>query len=100
MYGLAGKRALITGGAQGIGRAVALALAREGCDVALIDVDAAASQAAVAEIRLLGRVAAAAAADVSDPASVRTGINALTASASFDILINNAGIARLGSLAR
>jgi 3-oxoacyl-[acyl-carrier protein] reductase len=37
MHGLAGKRALISGGAQGIGRAIALALAREGCDVALIE---------------------------------------------------------------
>jgi NAD(P)-dependent dehydrogenase (short-subunit alcohol dehydrogenase family) len=99
MQGLAGRRALVTGGAQGIGRAIAVALARAGCDVALIDVDAAAGQATVAEIRALGRAATAAAADVSDPASVRAGIDTVTASGSpFDILINNAGIARLGSL--
>jgi NAD(P)-dependent dehydrogenase (short-subunit alcohol dehydrogenase family) len=99
MQGLAGRRALVTGGAQGIGRAIAVALARAGCDVALIDVDAAAGQATVAEIRALGRAATAAAADASDPASVRAGIDTVTASGSpFDILINNAGIARLGSL--
>ena len=99
MEGLAGKRALITGGAAGIGRAIALKLAREGCDIALLDVDGRAAEATTAEIRALGREAKAATGDVSDPASVRSAIAALSdRSAAIDILVNNAGIARLGSL--
>jgi NAD(P)-dependent dehydrogenase (short-subunit alcohol dehydrogenase family) len=99
MEGLAGKRALITGGGAGIGRAIAFKLAREGCDIALLDVDAKAAEATAAEVRALGRAATAAAGDVSDPASVRTAISALTGQgAPIDILVNNAGIARLGSL--
>ena len=99
MDGLAGKRALITGGASGIGRGIALKLAREGCDIALFDLDGQAAEATAAEIRALGRSAKATAGDVSDPASVRAGLTALdAATAAIDILVNNAGIARLGSL--
>ena len=99
MEGLAGKRALITGGAAGIGRAIALKLAREGCDIAILDIDARAAEATAAEVRALGRGAKAATGDVSDPASVRAAVTALSdKSAPIDILVNNAGIARLGSL--
>ncbi len=99
MDGLAGKRALITGGAAGIGRAIALKLAREGCDIALLDLDGPAAEATAAEIRALGRGAKATTGDVSDPASVHAGLAALDAGrAPIDILVNNAGIARLGSL--
>jgi NAD(P)-dependent dehydrogenase (short-subunit alcohol dehydrogenase family) len=99
MPGLAGKRALVTGGAKGIGRAIALELAREGCDIALLDVDEAAAEATAAKIRELGRAAAAAVGDVAVAASVRAAVTALEAGGGpFDILINNAGIARVGSL--
>jgi NAD(P)-dependent dehydrogenase (short-subunit alcohol dehydrogenase family) len=99
MDGLAGKRALITGGAAGIGRAVALKLAREGCDIALFDLDGGAAEATAAEVRALGRDAEATTGDVADPASVRSAVATLTdKGAPIDILINNAGIARLGSL--
>ena len=99
MEGLAAKRALITGGAAGIGRAIALKLAREGCDIALLDIDGRAAEATATEIRALGSGAAAAAGDVSDAASVRAAIAVLAGKdAPFDILVNNAGIARLGSL--
>jgi NAD(P)-dependent dehydrogenase (short-subunit alcohol dehydrogenase family) len=99
MLDFAGKRALITGGAHGIGRAIGLNLARQGCDVALLDVDAAAAEATAKEIRALGRDAVVAAGDVSLAASVRTALAAFAGSGPpFDILINNAGIARLGSL--
>jgi NAD(P)-dependent dehydrogenase (short-subunit alcohol dehydrogenase family) len=99
MEGLAGKRALVTGGAAGIGRAIALKLAREGCDIALLDIDGAAAQATAAEIRALGREAAAAAGDVTDRDEITAAVGDLTAKgAPIDILVNNAGIARLGSL--
>ena len=99
MEGLAAKRALITGGAAGIGRAIALELARKGCDIALLDVDGRAAEATAVEIRALGRGAKAATGDVSDPASVRAALAALSdGNAPIDILVNNAGIARLGSL--
>jgi NAD(P)-dependent dehydrogenase (short-subunit alcohol dehydrogenase family) len=99
MQGLTGKRALITGGATGIGRAIALKLAREGCDIALLDINGAAADTTAGEIRKLGRKATAASGDVADPASIRTAVPALAGQGvPFDILINNAGIARLGSL--
>jgi NAD(P)-dependent dehydrogenase (short-subunit alcohol dehydrogenase family) len=99
MEGLAGKRALITGGAAGIGRAIALKLAREGCDIALIDLDGKGAQATADEVRALGRDAKATTGDVSDITSVRAAVAGLAGQgAPFDILVNNAGIARLGSL--
>ena len=99
MEGLAGKRALITVGAAGIGRAIALKLAREGCDIALLDIDGKAADATAAEVRALGRDAKAATGDVSDMASVRAALAQLDRKgATIDILVNNAGIARLGSL--
>jgi len=99
MHGFSGKRALITGGASGIGRAIGLALAQAGCDIALIDVAHAAAEATAQDIRALGRAAEVAAGDVASAASVRAAVAALEASGPpFDILINNAGIARLGSV--
>ena len=97
MEGLAGKRALVTGGAAGIGRAIALELARSGCDIALIDVDAGKAETTAGEVRALGRKAAAAVGDVSDAGSVRAALAKL-AGEPFDILVNNAGICRLAPL--
>src|SRR5215510_7483899 len=99
MAGFAGKRALISGGANGIGRAIAFELARAGCDIALLDIDPAALEATAIELRALGRSATAAEGDVSLATSVRAALAQLQADAPpFDILINNAGIARVGSL--
>lgn len=99
MNGLAGQIALVTGGAVGIGRAIALKLAREGCDVAVLDRDEAAADATADAVRDIGRRAAAAKGDVADASSVREAIAALRAALGpVDILVNNAGIARLGPL--
>jgi NAD(P)-dependent dehydrogenase (short-subunit alcohol dehydrogenase family) len=64
--GLAGRVALVAGASRGIGRSIALALAREGCDVAVLARSTDALQAVAAEIRAVGRKSTVAACDVTD----------------------------------
>lgn len=91
-----GKVALVTGGAQGIGRAIALRLASDGADVAIADLDQTAADSVADEIRAIGRRSAATVADVSDRdqlfAAVDTAAREL---GGFDIMVNNAGIAQV-----
>lgn len=88
---LAGKTALVTGGASGIGFAIASQLASAGACVAINDIDPAAASDAAARI---GRGAFPAAADVSDPAAVDRMIDAVLSRSPIDILVNNAGISQ------
>jgi 3-oxoacyl-[acyl-carrier protein] reductase len=99
---LEGKRAIVTGGSRGIGRAIALRLADEGADVAVCASSSAASAEAVAEeIRAKGRKALGCQADVSNAAQVEALISeTLEAFSSIDILVNNAGINRDGLIMR
>lgn len=89
---LAGKRVVVTGGSKGIGKACALLLAREGCDVALVsrtqaDLDAAASEIA----RATGRTVIGVACDTGDDESVRGMMRAVVARlGGVDILVNAA----------
>jgi 3-oxoacyl-[acyl-carrier protein] reductase len=90
---LTGKIALVTGGGRGIGRAISLALARTGCDIAVNyrerrdDADS-----AVREIQKLGRHAAAIQADVSRAADVTQLVSAAESQLGpIEILVNNAG---------
>jgi 3-oxoacyl-[acyl-carrier protein] reductase len=90
---LTGKTALVTGGARGIGHAIALAFAREGADVAVLDLKKGDAEKAAAEIAELGTRGIAVVADVGNEAAVKTAINqAMSAFGRIDILVNNAGI--------
>ena len=93
MYGLDGKVALITGAGRGIGRAIALRLAREGCDVALSDLNAETAEEGAAEARALGRRAVAIASDVTRADQVDAMVRRTLAELGrIDALVNNAGI--------
>jgi 3-oxoacyl-[acyl-carrier protein] reductase len=85
--------ALVTGGGSGIGRAIVLAYAREGADLAVLDRDEAGARAAAAEAAALGVRAEAFACDVSQPQEVADAVAAITgAFGRIDVLVNNAGI--------
>ena len=91
---LSGKRALVTGAQQGIGKAAVLALAREGADVAInfLDDSNAAEQIA-GEVRALGRKAVVVQGDVSKAADVTRFVGeAHAALGGLDCLVNNAGV--------
>ena len=91
---LEGKSALVTGGASGIGRATALAFAREGARVAVADILEEAAQGNVAEIEAMGGQALAIACDVTDDDAVKAMIAAtVDAFGGLDCAFNNAGIA-------
>jgi len=91
---LEGKIALVTGGASGIGRATALAFAREGARVAVADIREDAAQNTVSEIKAMGGQALAIACDVTDDDAVKAMIAAtVDAFGGLDCAFNNAGIA-------
>ena len=91
---LEGKSALVTGGASGIGRATALAFAREGARVAVADILEEAAQNTVSEIKAMGGQALAIACDVTDDDAVKAMIAAtVDAFGCLDCAFNNAGIA-------
>jgi NAD(P)-dependent dehydrogenase (short-subunit alcohol dehydrogenase family) len=97
---LEGKAALVTGAAKGVGRGIALELAREGCDVAINDfTDSTGADAIAAEIRAMGRQAIAVLADVGAAPEVdRMFERVLERFPRLDILVNNAGIQTWKSL--
>ncbi|MGB8656692.1 MAG: 3-oxoacyl-[acyl-carrier-protein] reductase [Candidatus Zixiibacteriota bacterium] len=98
---LRGKVALITGGAQGIGKAIAIRLAREGADIAIADVNMDLATTTVTEMTKLGVTAAAFQVDVSDSLQVEELIDkTIERFSRLDILINNAGITRDALLVR
>src|SRR5512135_3389267 len=109
---LAGKVALVTGGARGIGRGIAMALAAEGADIAIAEVDRVASAAqqytatavsgyqaaqnTVKEIQALGRRAAAIEADVTQWPQVQRMVRDTVAQlGQLDILVCNAGVVHI-----
>ncbi|MEC2799552.1 3-ketoacyl-ACP reductase [Bacillus thuringiensis] len=94
---LQGKNALITGAGRGIGRAVAIALAKEGVNVGLLARSEENLKAVAKEVEAEGVKAVTATADVSSYEEVTTAIETLkNGLGSIDILINNAGISKFG----
>jgi len=91
---LAGKTALVTGAASGIGKETALACARRGADLVVCDVDEARLAATAEAIRGLGRSVQAERVDVSDAAQMKALADAVHARIeAVDLLVNNAGVA-------
>lgn len=98
---LTGKKAIVTGAGQGIGKAIALKLAGHGADVVVDDINPETAPQVVREIQTLGRKAVAVVADVSKRDHVEKMIQtAVGELGGIDILVNNAGIARSNVLAR
>ncbi|MBQ8833269.1 MAG: 3-oxoacyl-[Paludibacteraceae bacterium] len=99
---LIGKTALITGGSRGIGRAIALAMAAEGADIAFTYLSQTAMAEQVAtEIRAMGRQCMALQADAADATATNKVVQqVIQAYGHIDILVNNAGITRDGLLVR
>jgi 3-oxoacyl-[acyl-carrier protein] reductase len=99
MENLKGKKAIITGGSRGLGKATALAFAKEGIDVAITGRNERKLQETVSEIKALGVNAMYAMFNVGNYEEVQKGIKDIIANfGSVDILVNNAGIAAFGSL--
>jgi NAD(P)-dependent dehydrogenase (short-subunit alcohol dehydrogenase family) len=96
---LRGKTAVVTGGASGIGRALALRFAREGANVVVADLDAPGMESVAAEARGLGVKALIARTDVSELAQVEAlAARAFETFGAVHVLCNNAGVAAWGGL--
>ena len=92
---LKGKVALVTGAAQGIGKAVALLLARNGADIVISDINLEKAEETAREIEAIGTHAMAVKVDVANLSDVeRTVAAILEKFGRIDILVNNAGITR------
>jgi 3-oxoacyl-[acyl-carrier protein] reductase len=101
MAGTENRVALVTGGAQGIGRAIALRLAQGGADVAIVDLNPEGVADAVAELSAGGRRAFGFTGDVSSLTFAQEAVEKTVAAAgALHVLVNNAGITRDGLLMR
>ncbi len=96
------RTALITGAARGIGKAIALRLAADGADIAVVDIDLAQAEKTAVEIaEKTGRKTAAYRCDVADPGQAAEVVKQVVRQfGTLDVLVNNAGITRDGLLMR
>lgn len=93
------KVALVTGGGQGIGRAIALRLAKDGFDIAVVDINKMKMEAVVKEVQTLGNNATGFVADVSNRDQVYAAVEHTERElGGFDVIVNNAGIAQVQPL--
>jgi len=90
---LIGKKALVTGAGNGIGRAIALAFAEAGADVAVLDINYEAAVSTSVAVKAYGVSSLAVSADVSSESQIRDAFqNVINVFSTLDILVNNAGI--------
>lgn len=93
------KKAIITGGSRGLGKATAIAFAKEGIDIAITGRNEKILKETVSELETFGINAIYSAFDISNYQDVKSGIKSIVNTlGSVDILVNNAGIAAFGSL--
>ena len=91
---LAGKVAVVTGGVSGIGRGIVLAMAQEGADVAIPDIQAGNADKVAAEVKALGRRSLAMRTDVTSAADVKIMVDRVRETfGRIDVVVNNAGMA-------
>jgi NAD(P)-dependent dehydrogenase (short-subunit alcohol dehydrogenase family) len=91
---LAGKVAVVTGGGSGIGRGIVLAMAQEGADIAIPDIQVINADKVAGEVRALGRKALAMKTDVTSSADVKAMVDRVRETlGKIDIVVNNAGMA-------
>jgi len=98
-FDLTGKCALVTGASKGLGRTIAMALARAGADVAVASRTRGDLEAVAVEVRALGRRAFVAVADMADESSIAAMVEqTIRGLGRIDVLVNNAGIEGLGAV--
>jgi 2-keto-3-deoxy-L-fuconate dehydrogenase len=95
---LSGKTAIVTGGASGIGRAIATRFAAEGAHINIVDLDLSEARKVACELSRAGGAAGAFQCDVSDQSQVRKVFQELAQAGPTHILVNNAGISHVGKL--
>lgn len=99
MYSLTGRRVLITGGALGIGRAIAQRLVDEGCELVLFDINPEALEKAANELRKDGRRVSTHIIDVADTECVHEAVQVeLQERGAIDLLVNNAAVSHRNSI--
>lgn len=92
MQKIAGKQALVSGAASGIGRAIALALARAGANLVLVDNDASGLEQVADQSRRLGSQVRTQTCDLGQATDVHQVVQRVLAEGGIDILVNNAGV--------
>jgi NAD(P)-dependent dehydrogenase (short-subunit alcohol dehydrogenase family) len=97
MFRLDNKTAIITGGGSGIGKAIATVFAQQGASVHILDMDEQGATNVVNEIKAAGGKGRFYKCDVSKQAEVKQIVDGIAANGAIDILINNAGIAHIGT---
>ncbi len=97
-FDLSGKKAIVTGGGSGIGKAIAVALAGHGAEVCILDLNNKSGQHVAEGIIASGGKAVCIPCDVSEIESVNRAFTEATGAEPLDILVNNAGIAHVGGV--